>query len=204
MEPWRWSPLIDNSYCHMHTAKVLFFNLRCVLFGSQISSENLTLCPGFQNLCGKSVLGTGWETRETGPFPGTATGALRSPCGSATTWRRWGTTQQHTQIHICCALIDYLMRLMCFRSEHRSRCLSVSGLNTKSLSLWWGSSSLPPCCRLRNQSQLSMRGHNWKCELSITLTAIYCINDLVCLEGRWTINPSLFYILNSLNFPPFT
>lgn len=184
---------------HAHCKGPFFFlNLRCVLFGSKISSENIILYPGFQNLCGKSVLGTGWETRETGPFPGTATGALRSPCGSATTWRRWGTTQPRTQIHICCALIDYLMLLMCFRSEHRSCCLSVSGLNTKSLTLWWGSSSLPPC-RLMNQSQLSTRGRNWKCELSITLTAIYCINDFVCLEGRWTINP-LIHLFCSLLF----
>lgn len=91
-------------------------------------------------------------------------------------------TTNALKTHICRALIEYLMLLMRFRSERRSRRLSVSGLNTKSLTLWWGSSSLPRR-RLVNQSRLSMRGHNWKWELSITLAFIYRINEFVCLKG---------------------
>lgn len=95
---------------------------------------------------------------------------------------RADTRHSALKTHICRALIEYLMLLMRFRSERRSRRLSVSGLNTKSLTLWWGSSSLPRR-RLVNQSRLSMRGHNWKWELSITLAFIYRINEFVCLKG---------------------
>lgn len=91
-------------------------------------------------------------------------------------------TTNALKTHICRALIEYLMLLMRFRSERRSRRLSVSGLNTKSLTLWWGSPALPRR-RLVNQSRLSMRGHNWKWELSITLAFIYRINEFVCLKG---------------------
>lgn len=65
---------------------------------------------------------------------------------------------------------------MCFCTEQRSHNLSMSWLNTKSLTLLWGSSS-QPWQLLANQSGLSMRGHNWKVKLSITLTFIYHVNE---------------------------
>lgn len=92
-----------------HSNSLLLFSfifcLLCILIVVKLrDKKNYHICcPGFQSLCGKSVLVTGWGTRETGPSPGTATGARRSPCGSATTSRRWGPTRQRTQnTHLPC------------------------------------------------------------------------------------------------------
>lgn len=102
---------------------------------------------------------------------------------------------RNAQIHTCCALIEYLMFLMCLCTEQRSHNLSVSWSNTKSVTLF-PRELIAALAALTNQSGLSMRGHNWKVELSITLTFIYHINEfgeknvlcvsegtLVCCEG---------------------
>lgn len=110
-------------------------------------------------------------------------------------------------------LIEYLMLLMCFCTEQRSRNLSTSWLNTKSLTLSWGSSS-QPWQLLANQSGLSIRGHNWKVELSITLTFIYHINEFgdklpVWRDiGPWQGCSNLARLINSqgevsILWPPF-